>query len=214
MSGYLTPDEVPTENICRSLFIPDSPEFIAIVTGALQSLTVPENWTKFGALTPEEAAEALYDMLDGFSIEGECETVLYPKTWAIWAEEFIPIGITSFTRTIDAAQRYNYRVTVTTPVDGREWFQYIYLAAGTYVVVFLGRSANASGKLGLYVDDVLSLEGVDFYSASAVSNFEISGTITVTDGWHVLKCKVHGKHASSSGYQINLTKIYFYPFVS
>jgi hypothetical protein len=67
MSGYLTPDgPVPSTTICRVLFIPDSEEFIANVTGALQVLTIPENWQQYGTLTPEQSAAALQDMFDNF----------------------------------------------------------------------------------------------------------------------------------------------------
>lgn len=66
MSGYLTPDSVPSGTICRVLIIPDSEEFIANITGALQVLTFPESWQQYGLLTPEQAADALQDMFDGF----------------------------------------------------------------------------------------------------------------------------------------------------
>jgi len=65
--GYLTPDAIPTGTTCRVLFIPDSPEFIANVTGALQELLFAYNWTKYGTLEPDEAANALIDMFDNFS---------------------------------------------------------------------------------------------------------------------------------------------------
>jgi len=71
--GYLTPDENPTESTCRVLFIPDNEQFIAIVRGALQELTYPENWFQFGELTPEEAAAAFVPMFDAFCFdEGSC----------------------------------------------------------------------------------------------------------------------------------------------
>jgi len=70
--GYLTPSEIPAETICRVLFIPDNEEFIAVVTGALNSLLDPNNWTAWGTLTPEESAAALVDMFDTFCLDGEC----------------------------------------------------------------------------------------------------------------------------------------------
>lgn len=66
MAGYLTPDTLPADTTCRVLFIPNNEEFIANVTGALQLLTFPENWTQYGTLTPEESADALVDMFDKF----------------------------------------------------------------------------------------------------------------------------------------------------
>jgi len=73
---YLTPDEAPDTVTCRALFVPDSPDCLAIVRGALQELTFAYNWTKFGALTPEESANLFMDMFDRFSFnEGTCRVI-------------------------------------------------------------------------------------------------------------------------------------------
>lgn len=74
--GYLTPDSIPANTICRVLFIPDNQEFIGNVTGALQTLTIPENWFPQGALTPQQSADALVDMFDQFCFaQGACRVV-------------------------------------------------------------------------------------------------------------------------------------------
>lgn len=52
---YLTPDEIPEESDCRSLFIPASPEWLAIFSGALTELTKTWNWEQGGAVTVSEA---------------------------------------------------------------------------------------------------------------------------------------------------------------
>ena len=81
--GYLTPSTSPTSIICRTLFIPDNEEFLANVTGALQTLTLPENWTKFGTLTPDQAASALVSMFDHFCFdEGRCAMVGEIMLWS------------------------------------------------------------------------------------------------------------------------------------
>jgi len=73
---YLTPDEVPDSATCRALFVPNNEQYLAIVRGAIQELTFPYNWTKYGALTPDEAAAAFMDMFDRFSFnEGTCRVI-------------------------------------------------------------------------------------------------------------------------------------------
>jgi microcystin-dependent protein len=58
------------------LIIPDDDEFVANVTGALETLTIPSYWQKHGALTPEQAAGALVDMFDGFCFkQGVCRMI-------------------------------------------------------------------------------------------------------------------------------------------
>jgi len=83
MKGYLTPDTLPANTICRVLFIPNNQEFIANITGALQELLFDYNWTQYGALTPEESANALVDMFDKFcfNVRG-CHMVGEVILWA------------------------------------------------------------------------------------------------------------------------------------
>jgi len=74
--GYLTPDTTPDTATCRALFIPDDEQYLAIVRGALQELTFPHNWTKFGTLTPDEAAQNFIDMFDRFCFNvGVCRVI-------------------------------------------------------------------------------------------------------------------------------------------
>lgn len=67
--GYLTPNVAPASVVCRALFIPDDEAYLAIMRGALQTLTFPENWDKFGALSPEEAANMFMDTFNRFCLE-------------------------------------------------------------------------------------------------------------------------------------------------
>jgi len=74
--AYLTPDVTPDHATCRALFIPDDEQYLAIVRGALQELTFSYNWTKYGTLTPDEAAENFVDMFDRFCFsEGMCRLI-------------------------------------------------------------------------------------------------------------------------------------------
>src|SRR5574337_115506 len=69
MVGYLTPDDVPAEQICRVILIPNSEAWIAVVTGALNSLAEAQNWQPQGVLTPEEAAAAWLPHFDDYCFQ-------------------------------------------------------------------------------------------------------------------------------------------------
>jgi len=74
--AYLTPNALPTDTVCRALFIPNSEEFLAIVRGALEELTFPYNFVSQGALTPEDTAAAYVPMFDAFCFnEGACRVI-------------------------------------------------------------------------------------------------------------------------------------------
>jgi len=74
--AYLTPDTLPTGTRCGVLIYPDGEEFAANIRGALQLLTFPGSFVQFGALTPEQTAEAYQPMFDGFCFnQGVCRVI-------------------------------------------------------------------------------------------------------------------------------------------
>lgn len=80
---YLTPNEIPTDKLCRVLRIPNNSAIIAAVTGAIQELVFTWNWEQGGAVTPLEITDAMQVMADDFSlVPGTCkmigEIVLFP----------------------------------------------------------------------------------------------------------------------------------------
>lgn len=64
ISGYLTPDEIPTDTKSRALLIPDNPLIWGAVYKALFDLACSENWQPYGAVTPDEIAYAMLEMLE------------------------------------------------------------------------------------------------------------------------------------------------------
>jgi hypothetical protein len=73
--AWLTPDEIPEGDDCRPLFIPDSSDWLAIVSGAILPLTREWNWEQFGTLTPAECAQRMQVMMEQYYDEdcGGCE---------------------------------------------------------------------------------------------------------------------------------------------
>jgi len=61
---YLTPDSIPETDDCRSLLIPASSDWLAIVSGALTELTKTWNWEQAGSVTVAEAVERMQAMID------------------------------------------------------------------------------------------------------------------------------------------------------
>jgi len=73
---YATPETLPADTICRVLFIPNTLDWLAQVTGALEELTFVYNWELYGAVTPAQAAEAMVTMFDMFCFnQGVCRVV-------------------------------------------------------------------------------------------------------------------------------------------
>jgi microcystin-dependent protein len=74
--GYLTPSVLPTDTICRVLFIPNDEEWIAIATGALQLLTFADSFVLQGSLTPQQTSDRFVTMFDDFCFNrGVCRVI-------------------------------------------------------------------------------------------------------------------------------------------
>jgi hypothetical protein len=71
VNRWHTPNTLPEGTLCRPLFIPDSEEWLAAVSGALIPLTETWRWEHVGAVTPEQAAERMTRMLHEY-YENEC----------------------------------------------------------------------------------------------------------------------------------------------
>jgi len=63
---YLTPDELPETYDCRSLAIPASSDWLALVTGALTELTKTWNWEQHGTLTVDQCVTAMETMIAAY----------------------------------------------------------------------------------------------------------------------------------------------------
>jgi len=63
---WLTPDEIPEDDVCRPLLIPASSVWLALVSGALTELTQKYNWQQFGALTVDETVAKMQEIIDGY----------------------------------------------------------------------------------------------------------------------------------------------------
>lgn len=66
---YLTPETIPTEDACRPLFIPNSTDWLALVSGAISELIYAYNWEQQGAITPEQASQRMFQMWQEFLSE-------------------------------------------------------------------------------------------------------------------------------------------------
>jgi len=67
--AWLTPENAPTATMSRRVFIPDSEQWLAIVSGALLPLIYAYNWEEVEGITAEEAAQRAFEMYNQF-VEG------------------------------------------------------------------------------------------------------------------------------------------------
>jgi len=73
--AWLTPDSAPADYICRRVLIPNSVDWIAIVSGCLNELIYAYNFEQYGTATPAETAAKFSVMFDEFSFDGMCRMI-------------------------------------------------------------------------------------------------------------------------------------------
>lgn len=78
---YLTPENNPTNLVCRVLLVPDDVDWLGIVNGALLELTYSWNWEKYGAVDVDECIRRFSET---------CEHVAYDNAVCRVVGEIIP----------------------------------------------------------------------------------------------------------------------------
>lgn len=124
MTGYLTPDSVPSAEWCRAFLIPNSAQWLGVFMGALLPLTYPTSWTQYGELTPDECSEIMLDII-WRAYQEECgqvdieapfyddeenvddEEPLGEQTWYDSLSDWVISGFLAVTFTPAAAIAYN-----------------------------------------------------------------------------------------------------------
>lgn len=71
MGQFITPPTIPDDTYCRTLKIPNSPQWIGAVSGALMPLIYSSEWVSVGGITPEEAANRAEIMFNEYLISGD-----------------------------------------------------------------------------------------------------------------------------------------------
>lgn len=83
---WLTGDNIPVDEFCRVIRVPNDPVFIQAVNGALLDLTYAGNWEQHGTLTPEEQAEKFDEIYVAYT-ESKCEMIPIGSTMLWHMEE-------------------------------------------------------------------------------------------------------------------------------
>lgn len=81
MGKWVTPPTLPIDKYCRQILIPNSPEWVGTVSGALLPLIYKNSWEQSeDGITPEEASEAAFAMFQAYS-QSICADVEFPTPY-------------------------------------------------------------------------------------------------------------------------------------
>jgi hypothetical protein len=133
----------------------------------------------------------------------------FPDAASFFVDEATKTVGNAFTLTLDALERYGWWQYQNSAANGDTWEKKIFLKAGTYTISVLGMTAPSRGIQEVFIDNV-SVGTIDWYNASLVYNQvkTIAGVTVTGDGRHTFKSVINGKNASSSDYQLLLTKVW------
>jgi hypothetical protein len=116
--------------------------------------------------------------------------------------------------TVTTAQLFGHYAKQTTSADADSFEQSFLLKAGTYTVHFHGQTTAASAIIDWAIDGTQIKAGQDWYAAGpATANVDktVASVVIAETDRHVLTGTVNDNHASSGGFDIRLTKIWFEP---
>lgn len=137
-------------------------------------------------------------------------SVSYPKRWTCWHDEATVITGNALSGDSSSGNLFYSRFYQNAPAVNDEFTHGCFLAAGTYTFTVQGNTANNCGKIDWYLDGSTFETNQDWYSGSTVNSVKKTASVVIAaSGWHTLKGKVAGKHASSSNYFAVLTKYWF-----
>jgi hypothetical protein len=138
--------------------------------------------------------------------------VHYPLRATMWHDESLVTVGNAISRSVTTTQPYNLRVFQNSGANGDTFTNGFLLKAGTYTLAVLGETSTDRGLIDWYIDNAKVVSLQDWYAGSTAQNIEKIASVTVTgEGYHVLKGVINGKNASSSGYNMVLTKMYLKP---
>lgn len=165
--AWLTPDSIPGAVTCRTLQIPDDPNIIAAVSGALLPLIYPSNWQQFGAVTPAQMATAMQVMFHDF-LDSECSQGRDMSAALYEHRENQNVGGGSVTANADV------KLPFTHEIHGEPWVTFDNvndtwtLQAGRYVVNAshnVGMTSGASFMMLIFTSGFATLFGEQIFHA-------------------------------------------------
>jgi hypothetical protein len=99
--GFPTPVSIPDDTTCRTVIVPASGDWLALVMGALEALAEPFNWQQLeGGISRDDAAGRARQMIDDtydLAEEGTCETEVEAPYWDQAADVAASVPVSSQT---------------------------------------------------------------------------------------------------------------------
>jgi hypothetical protein len=198
MRAWLTPNRGPGAALCRPLIVPI--EYQHIVSGCLEQLAETWNWEQLGDIDVDTAVADMRAALDAY-YAGECDmgTPAPGRDFHLWWEGKVITG-NALTAFFDSAQSLGvYWGQTNSAQNDKMEFQTV-IADGTYSLKMKVRKSANKAIAHILIDDT-EVGTVDMYSATAISDAEVSTSIVVEiGGAHILSFLMSTKNASSTGY--------------
>jgi len=162
--------------------------------------TTPRTWESLENLGASDLNVELRDNLEHLYAN-------LPTRAVMWHDEATVTTGNALAYTVNANQIYSGFAAQSASADGDTFTHGAMIAEGTYTLSILGSESTASGIIDWYMDDVLIASTQDWYDSLTYNVIKTVADVVIAEGgWHVLKGVVNGKNASSSAYDIRLTK--------
>jgi hypothetical protein len=134
------------------------------------------------------------------------------KAPVMWHDQSIVTGGAALATTNDTSCYYAWYVSQGAGAILNSWNNGFVCQAGTYTFNALVVKDTSHGILTAQIDSSVTLGTVDLYAASTQRNQVVTiGSCVLTEGYHKFIGITVSKNASSSGYKLAITKMWFTP---
>lgn len=133
--------------------------------------------------------------------------VAYPQAIRVFGDELFPLVGTPF-RTVSASYPYNLATGLANNADSA--YTIVNMRAGTWSFRLLTQTASSLGRLTIAIEGNPVIDPQELYSLTNNANivFSYDGFTVPADGVYTVTFTVSGKHASSSGFAVVITKFW------
>ena len=136
----------------------------------------------------------------------------YPQRATMWHDEATVTNGNALTHAMESAHPYQTVSWQNASAINDAFSHSFFLKAGTYEFTVLGYTSLTLGQVDWSIDGNLIASNQDWYSGGVVKNVRKTvSSVTVTgDGYHKLTGVVDSKNGASGGYDLLLTKYWFW----
>lgn len=204
------PDNIPLDNKCLTLKVPNDPAYFGLVTGALWELMNFQNYDT-GELDVSDVIDRFSEMFVSLEQDAECEPmpIEYPTDFLTHVYQFKKTTGSDIIPLINANHFGGLVHERQTSAIGDKFICDVWTAGGYWDMKILCNKQATAGIVTCQVDGAYSFD-IDLYNGTVIQNQRVQWLFAtyLAPGFHQLSFQANSKHAAATNYKMPISAIY------